>query len=340
MLKSKFDDFLSFLKDKKILITTHDLVDIDGLVSCTVLKHFLNQLVRDQIIEIQFSEVSKPSKTFMANFTKKFDDFKFLFKFSHNLSDFDVVLILDTHNLNLVKSYEKKALTEELAPFIFIDHHFLMNKEYKGNLSQFNIISDNYSSTAEIILNLCEEYNVDLNPPLKYLLISGILTDSGFFKYGNNNTIFNTSKLLDDNITIQEVMLLLNRDEEISERIAKIKGMQRVKLIREKDWLIGLSYVSSYEASVASSLVKAGFDVSIVYSEKPKGYRISTRAKKNTCLKSQLHLGRILDEISHEHEGSGGGHDGAASFNGKIDFKIVLNKIIDRVKEILNKQEL
>jgi len=336
MLKSKFQVFLSYLKDKKILIITHHLVDIDGLVSCTVLKHFLNQLFQDQITDIYYSEISKPTKAFMANFTKKFDEFSFSFIKNLELADYDVILILDTNNLDLINLNGNNNLIQEGPPFIFVDHHLVMDKDYEANESQLNLISDEYSSTAEIIQEMCDEGSINLPLPHKCLLVSGILTDSGFFKYGNNKTLSNVSKLLDDHLNIQDVMLLLDRERDLSEKIAKIKGLQRVKLIREADWLIGVSHVGSFEASVASTLIKSGFDVSIVYSEKPERYKICTRAKKKACLRTQLHLGKILEEISVKNEGSGGGHDGAASLNGKTGLKKALDEIIDRVKGILS----
>ncbi len=128
---------------------------------------------------------------------------------------------------------------------------------------------------------------------------------------------------------------MLKLEEDISEKIAKIKGMQRVKLIRENDWLIGVTHVSSYEASVANSLIKMGFDIGIALSKKKDEYHISTRAKKKVCLKKNLHLGKILEEVSEEFEGSGGGHDGAAAINGKEYSEIILERILEKVKKTL-----
>ncbi|MHA1294916.1 MAG: hypothetical protein ACTSQJ_19960, partial [Promethearchaeota archaeon] len=74
-------------------------------------------------------------------------------------------------------------------------------------------------------------------------LISAIITDSGNFKYGSSETIVNVSKLLDDNFDIQEIFLMLNYDRDISEKLAIIKGIQRVEIIRENNWLIGLTHI-------------------------------------------------------------------------------------------------
>ena len=80
-------------------------------------------------------------------------------------------------------------------------------------------------------------------------------------------------------------------------------------------------------------MLQIGFDIGIVYSKLPSSYRITTRAKKDVCLKTGLHLGKILSEIK---EGSGGGHDGAASLNGENSFEPTLNQIILKIKKTLN----
>ncbi|TFG02253.1 MAG: hypothetical protein EU540_01890, partial [Promethearchaeota archaeon] len=244
----------------------------------------------------------------------------------------DIFLILDTNNLDQVAIPD---INSSEIPIIFIDHHLNLKKNNKRNIS-LKIIDDKYSSTAEIIYELCEYYNVELTLPYKYILIAAILTDSGFFKHGNNDTILRISKLLSNQLDYQEILSTLKNDKTIPEKIAKIKALQRVQLIQEGNWLIGITNVGSFEASVASSLIKIGFDVSVAYSEKKSGYRISTRAKKYVCLKTGLHLGKILEDLSDD-EISGGGHDGAAAIHGKEGLEELLAILIKKVKQSLSK---
>lgn len=335
MLKSKFENFLASIKDKNILIITHDLVDIDGLVSCFILKFFLNQYFKNQEISIYFSELSKTTKDFMKNFSDKFPKFNFAYQKNINLSKINTVLIVDTNNLNQIKLDSNLDISRSEIPYIFIDHHYLGEKSEIENIRTSNLTFQNYSSTAEIILDLFEFYNIQLNIPLKILIIAAILTDSGFFKHGNNKTIQNVSKLLCKDINIQEVLFLLKSDINISEKIAKIKGIQRVELIREGEYLIGITNVSSFGASVATMLIKLGFDIAIVISKEINQYRINTRAKKGFCIKSGLHLGKILEEISGLYEGSGGGHDGAASLMIDKEIDFIITQIIERIKQYL-----
>ncbi|MFX1447562.1 MAG: bifunctional oligoribonuclease/PAP phosphatase NrnA, partial [Promethearchaeota archaeon] len=234
-----------------------------------------------------------------------------------------------SNNLDQIKLFENLDLH---IPFIFIDHHLNLQKNYPNNISALNLIFDNYSSASEIVLELFEDYNVKIPIPYKYLLISAILADSGFLKYGNTRTINNLYKILQNQLEIQDVLPLLEREKDISEKIARIKALQRVKLIRVNDWLIGISHLSSFSASAASLLTKIGFDIGIVVSEEKSEYRITTRAKKHICLKTGLHLGKIITEINNVN---GGGHDGAATLSGRVDLDNILNQLIDKIKETL-----
>ncbi|MFW9946251.1 MAG: bifunctional oligoribonuclease/PAP phosphatase NrnA [Candidatus Odinarchaeota archaeon] len=332
MFQSRIKSFITYLKGKKILITTHHSPDLDGFATSIVLQFFFQTLFKNQEINLYFSVFSKFINSFLDSFKKMFPNFNF--KSLNNIDDsnFDVIIIVDTNNLDQVKIFKDFKILDSSIPFIFIDHHFNLNNEYIGNLKSLNIIFENYSSTAEIIIEIIKRFKIKIPRPYKVLLVTAILTDSGFFKYGNNQTIHNVSNLMKDDISFQEILLLLNSELDLSERIAKIKGLQRVELLRIEEWLLGITHVSSFSASVASMLISIGFDISIVCSEKQDETVISTRAKKEVCLKTGLHLGKILSEIG---EGSAGGHDGAASLNCNLDLEVILKKVIDKIKKVL-----
>ncbi len=181
MLKSEFERLLNFLEGKNILITTHNFVDIDGFVSCIVLKYLLNQYLKNIEIFLFFPELTKKTKEYNLKFNEKFLNSQLIFEEEINFEKIEVILILDTNNIDQLDFNNKFNISSVEIPFIFIDHHFFIDKKYKNNEGSLNIISDDYASTAEIIYELTEAYNVALPIPYKILLISGILTDSGFF---------------------------------------------------------------------------------------------------------------------------------------------------------------
>jgi nanoRNase/pAp phosphatase (c-di-AMP/oligoRNAs hydrolase) len=68
----------------------------------------------------------------------------------------------------------------------------------------------------EILLELIDNYDFDLPIPYKYLLISAILTDSGFLKYGNTETIKHLLNILQNGIDFQDVLPLLENETDMN----------------------------------------------------------------------------------------------------------------------------
>ena len=65
---------------------------------------------------------------------------------------------------------------------------------------------------------MCDYFNVKISLPYRYLLIAAILTDSGFFKHGNNDTILRVSRLLTNQLNYQEILSMLITEKEISKK--------------------------------------------------------------------------------------------------------------------------
>jgi nanoRNase/pAp phosphatase (c-di-AMP/oligoRNAs hydrolase) len=267
---------------------------------------------------------------------KKFPNFQVVFEESvGDLKKFDGIIILDANELDQIIFLDKSFHDFDKIPYFFIDHHF--KEEFKNEEHMNGIFFDDYASTAEIVVQILDEYNFHIPTPYRYLLVAGILSDSGYFKFANNKTFKTVAKLLNDKSDYQEILMMLKSKPDISKKIAQIKGAQRAELIKISDWLIGISEVSSFEASVANTLTKIGFDIAVVFSERTNEYRVSLRARKKVCLETGLHLGKILEEISKSYNASGGGHDGAASINILKEEGKLRDVILAKIRDVLNK---
>jgi nanoRNase/pAp phosphatase (c-di-AMP/oligoRNAs hydrolase) len=333
MLTSKFDNLINFLKNKSILITSHDLVDLDGLVSCLLFREIILKMNNNHQTSISFSEISRKTKLFINQFILKFPEFQFKFETDIDYNEYEVLIILDTNNLDLVNILNNDNNQQIAIPFIFIDHHLNLKKKHEMNQKSLNIIYENFSSTTELVYELASISDFDLSQPFKYLVVSAILTDTGFLRHSDTKTIRTIAQILHEDIEFQDVLSLFNKIDDISVKIARIKGLQRVELKRIDQWLLGITHVSSFGASVASMLINIGFDISIVYShEKNNNYKVTARAKKSVCRNTGLHLGEIFSEMQ---DGSGGGHDGAASFNGEINITKFLKLLNEKIKKSL-----
>lgn len=341
MLDNIFKDFLSIVeKEENLIILTHKLVDIDAMTSCFSLKSFLQQYCDIKKIDIYFSEITKSTLNYIRRLNNKFpqQDFNYLESIQQKDLEKTMIIILDSHDLSIVEPFDKIEPIHLKKPLIFVDHHYLDKNQVNSSTdNNFQFILDNYTSTAEIIYDLYKYSLLEIPDHVAYLLLGGLLTDSGLFRYGNNETLFRASELLKSTkgINIQELFLLLRTEIDLSERIANIKGAQRAILIKQDNILIATSRVSSYGGSVASNLLKLGYDIAIIGTEDINENRISARARKELCIEKQLHLGKLFEEIKEILGCNGGGHDGAAGLNGSFEIDAAMEVIIQKIKEIL-----
>ncbi|MHA1688693.1 MAG: DHH family phosphoesterase [Promethearchaeota archaeon] len=329
---------IAFLKDKsKILLTTHDHADIDALASLIVFKHILTLAFQEKkkfTLHIRFS---KSSQIYLHKFQQKFPEISIELEAHPLSSPIDVIIILDTNNLNQIAFMRELTSIPQYYPYFFIDHHVPTTMKQDNNLTEFNLILPQFISTSEIIWEISKILDIKLPNSFKFLLLSGLLIDSGYFMYGNNDTIKRAALLLNEDILIKDVYEMLEEEPSLSEKIAMIKGLQRLKLMKKKGWLIGISHVGSHEADLASLLVKIGCDVSLVYSKKRrKHFRISMRAKMKLCDQHGLNLSEILQSVSGKCNGNGGGHPCAASLNGLKSLERTVEEILKKILKILN----
>ncbi len=332
MLTSKFEDLLTFLENKRVLILTHEPIDVDGLASGFLLK-FLIEHFGHRDVKLYFSEFNRISKVLIERIAKRFPEYDFNFVEECNLEEIDIALVVDTNNLAMIKSLKISDTNH-----IFIDHHTLDIQNNSKNLSSLNIIIENFSSAVEIIYEFFLVQRIDLPLPLRWLIISGILTDSGFFKHANNNTLIRSASLLSDDMNIQDVYSALKIEEDYSEKMARIKGLQRLSIIQENDILIGISTVSNFESMLANTLIAMGFDISIVISKKKKEPIITMRARKDLATKIGLHLGKLMQETAMTLNASAGGHEGAASMSRIKDTKLAQEQLLKRIRQLINGQ--
>jgi nanoRNase/pAp phosphatase (c-di-AMP/oligoRNAs hydrolase) len=122
--------------------------------------------------------------------------------------------------------------------------------------------------------------------------------------------------------------------QDISMRIAFLKAASRIELDRVQDMLIASSYVSSFGGSASSMLINIGADIAFVGTERGEKVRISARAKRD-AVNAGVNLGQLMEDISNEYNGTGGGHSGAAGIDIVANLEEVLHKCRERTKRIL-----
>lgn len=300
---------------KTVLIITHESPDIDAAASAIALKKLIEKNHRVTICFKKNKETEKVLSICKEKAETSFNE------------KVETLIVVDTNSLKAIKPFLKLA-----GKKILIDHHSL--KKNILPLFDFYFVDEKATSASEIVYKILEKQGFNLDKKTATCLAAGIVTDSAFFKAANLETFLNLSKILEKNkINFEEVLNIIEMPVPISEKIAKLKGMQRLKIYRVKDFLIITTNASAFESSIASSLISLGADVVFVMNEKK--IRIESKAKRWLQTKG-FHLGRhIMPRAGEILEGEGGGHACAAGASGKKTEN--LDKALDKCVELTKK---
>lgn len=251
-----------------------------------------------------------------------------------------VMILVDVGGMETLSVY--REILNFKGYKVLIDHHIPIEDFH----SRFNtlFVDAESSSTLEIILSgLRNKVNFSrfFNKSEIKLMVYTLIAETRFMHLSNWKTLELLSFLLKliGNRKLGEYYMMFSRKPSISERIAILKGFQRLKLYRYNEVLMGITSVSAFQNVVSSKLISAGLDVVIVYSEK-KECKIHIRLSDRIRMKLDV-VNDIVKIVRREFGGEGGGHAqlGDIVFSHKkcrIDMKIVISRIIS----ILNRKGL
>ena len=216
---------------------------------------------------------------------------------------------------------------------IVIDHHQKTDGWKKENMI---MNFPDRTSTAEIVFELFEHMEEKLSPLSLNPLLAAIYADTGNFRYANKDSLRIASELCNLGAEPRKATELLDREVNESERIALLKGMQRMKWITERKYVICTSAVKVHTSTVAKNMIRMGADIGIVVSEKKGNVQLSIRCSTK-AKKDGFNLAKILNKVNLTFKGSTGGHIGAAGMKGVGDgealVEMVKHECVKKIKE-------
>jgi nanoRNase/pAp phosphatase (c-di-AMP/oligoRNAs hydrolase) len=226
----------------------------------------------------------------------------------------DLIVLVDTSSLEHLGKLGEH-LKQKAPKLVVIDHHRPVKA--MEQLASFYFVQEEFASESELILQLVRELGVELTPGEASLLLAGIISDTAHFRLAKGQTFEAVNSLIKAGADYGRVLEALRLPEDPSKRVAMLKAAQRAELRRVHGRLVILSELGSFEGDAASMLVRIGADVAVVGSEEKGKVRLCGRARQEILKTTGLHLGELMEELGKQFEGSGGGHAGAASMNGK-----------------------
>lgn len=279
---------------REVSIVTHRNADVDAVSSSIGLKRLLSRIGIESNIVVP-DTISKSARAISQEEEIQFSQ--------DEVREFSIVL--DTSS------------TEHVSPIqlprrgIVIDHH-----SSQGDLSRkYKTFLFDRDSLSMVILDLWKEFGMKPDRETVLILLSGILSDTGNFRFSSAETLIQFGKyMMEYEIRMHEIRdkIEVKDEDDLSLRMAKLKGAQRMEIHRLDDLIVAITEVSSFGGEVAKSLVKLGADISFVISELKEEIRISSRCRDELSLSGRVNSGEIIRMLSVEFGGGGGGHSGAA----------------------------
>lgn len=301
-----------------ILILTHENPDGDAVGSSLGFMHGLKKL--NKKVDVFIPEVNK-----MYSFLPGFEELK---KEIPEDAQYDLCISLDSSDLERLGSFGK-AWFEKIKNTVVIDHH-ITNQNF-GDVNYVNAVA---SSTCQNIIVVLAALEVAINKDMATCIYSGMLTDTGGFRYNVQPETFEfVAMLLETGIDIATIYR--NLFDLTTEPRTKLLGRALSRLELIEDGKIAFTYITGedaqeflcmdgdYEGIVNYGRNIEGVEVSIFFREKEGAYKVSLRSN------DYVDVSRIASKYA------GGGHIRASGFELKMSFDQAKDLVISEIKSQL-----
>ena len=323
------DSFKKIITDNySFIITTHRGPDGDAMGSSMAMYNLLVNLKKDVNVIVPNS---------FPNFLSWLPNIKNVINYEENNSDIsnifsevDVIIMLDFNDLSRIKNLES-YVTNSNAKKILIDHH----QDPDLSICDLSFCDTTYSSTCELLYMILNQAKFNLTKNIADCLYTGILTDTGSFKFSctTKNTHISVGDLISKGVNATEINNLIYNN--YSHDRIKLLGhclINKLKIYNNNSAIISLS-----EDELKKFNFKKGDTEGIInyaLSIKEVIFAVFIVEKDNIVKLSFRSLGNInVQEISKRYFG-GGGHFNAAG--AKSDFS--LDKTIKKVENIIKNE--
>jgi phosphoesterase RecJ-like protein len=316
---SELDAFIN--RHTKMVITTHESPDADGLGAEIALKEYLSSIGHDTFI---YNGDPLPDKyTFLD--TKAEIKQAGKHELPEDISEYGLIII-DTNTFsNTGKTAE--YLSDKIQDFFIVDHH-----EGKSDLFAQNLILVHASSASEIVANFLR--HKEFTPTLKgaNALYTGILFDTGGFRYSKTSslTFQLISWLVENGANPVKLYEELFENNELTNLLLKSKMLSTLETYHEGR-LVYMELTPEMLMETGGKFAEGELNINIPLTT--KGVEISVLMKQdiNGPLKVSMRSKGDIDVSIIAISRNGGGHKNAAGFKSHIPHedtkRLVLNDL-------------
>ena len=306
------DDIIEEIdKAKNIVIVTHEIPDGDAVGSSLALYAGLKQLGKD--VDVVIPEYSKTFE-FLPNSSE--------IKKEGRNETYDLAIALDCGDIKRLNGFANYF--EDANTKISIDHH-----GSNTMFADYNFVNPTAPACAQILITVLEEMGIIINKEIGTCLLTGIITDTGGFKYKGvtAETFEFVAELLNKGVNVSDVYkkvlqtISKTRFELMQIAINRLEFFEGGKLTftyvtKEDIEKVGAGS-NDHDGIVEMGRDIEGVEVSIFLRETDNGYKISLRSNE------YVNVSDICLMFG------GGGHVRAAGGNINLPFEQAKAKIIE-----------
>jgi phosphoesterase RecJ-like protein len=249
----------------------------------------------------------------------------------------EIIFCLDFNSLERIDRFGLDVMASKGVK-ILIDHHIDPEPFADHQISKLEA-----SSTAELVYDFLVDLQLEkyIDVPIGESLYTGILMDTGSFRYATNPRVFEIAAAL-KRLGIDDYMLQIRLFNSMTEKQLKLLGhclANRMILMTEyqagimwldkedyKTWSIGRG---DTEGIVNYILMVRNMKMAVFISEQQNVTKLSFRSKGNIN----------VQEICHAHF-NGGGHRNASGGQIKANITDTLTKVKEIIPQIMNSYQL
>lgn len=317
---------------KRVLVITHRNADVDGIASAIAIKKFIRKINRRAKVDLVAPEgVSSQSKRIL----EKVGEF-FLQQIPGE--EHDLIVITDTGHAALLQEQLSRVASVKGWKML-VDHHPL--DESMKSLVDESFVDEDASSASEMVYRIFRENSVKIDKQTALVIALGIMADSQFLTIAGKDTIIAMSELVRLGVEPEEVRTMLRYRRDVSEQVARIKGVMRAEFYKAGSWIVATTEVGSYHASVARALMEVGCDVCVAAGTDSSSGETRASVRSNHFFYSafDMHVGNeVCKKIAERFGGSGGGHPTAGSVNTKANAQQVKEYFLRIVEDVLGER--
>jgi len=306
----------------RVLLLCHHNADPDSICSTYALKELAETLNSSTKAEITLAGGA-------SALSRRIMDALGIETTEASAAEADTLVVLDTASLRQLEDREEEVASAD-APKVFIDHH--SPRPEVERLAALYLVDEEATSTCEIVHGLYQRFGVTPSARAARALLLGIAYDSKHFTIGTPRTFRAVAELLEIDGPVEEIVALLASEMDRSERIARLKAAQRMRIYDVEGWTLAASHVSSFQASAARGLLGLGADVAAVAGSSKGVIKVSLRSTDKFHRETAVHLGRdVAIPLGKEIGGAGSGHATAAGVNGEGRTQAALRRAVELI---------